>query len=483
MLQSMAGRLGAVEQFAQRVRGWPPTWKAIDVRCICFRQGGDWRNFLANLRLLSGKDSEYDPMELEYEDERFAVLQEIVDFSALDDLLDGFRHDRLKIRGRDVRLDCPEVGADQPRPYSYVTQLVERTWARQWHFVLGDFQTLVLEGNGQQIGSFIPQEEIDRASAAVTAHEKPFNGLDDVVRSLFYSSYGYQGPGLLANIIVCAPTYAHIETVEEIHGRTYDVSVIGPPSAKPSEFRLNVIMRPASGPPVRRTWPFTKRDAVPDREYLRMTKRVRFVDASFVETFLLRRGQRLDIASFYLATSGTPNPRFAAHLVYDPRGAKLGELLFPSGGRPKPDTFEVGISWLLFFCGFQTVLHGLRGGKVNDEIDCLAFVPLSRNVVAVECTTADLNPEKLIKLANRCSMLRYTLPEFKVLSMAVTPLEELTATETKTAGELGIAVLTRPDIEEVLKRAEANSAPSEIFQFFETKVPGSLDRYPRGPMF
>ncbi len=471
-----------MEQFADRVRAALPTWRAIDTRSICFHQGDDWRSILASIRLLPGRPDEYEPMELEYEGNHFAVLQEIADFSKLGELVEGLLHDRLRVRSRDARLDCPEPPTNQPRPYYYSMRLVERVWARQYHFVMSDFQTLVLQGSGQQIGSFVSQEELDRASVALTAHQKPFNGLDDVVQSLFYSGAEF-ARGSIATVTVSAPAYSHIEKIEEVRGRTYDITVMGPPSARPDEFRLNVIMRPASGPSIRRSMRFAKRDVASHGGYLRMKKRVQVVDAPFVEAFLVRGGEPVDLSSFYLPTSSTANPRLNAQLTFDPDGKKLTELLFPTGERPRADTFEIGISWLLFLCGFQTVSHGLHAGKLNDEVDCLAFVPLSRNVLAIECTTADLNPTKLVKFANRCSLLREALPDFEVLPMAATSVGQVTTTESKTAAELGIAVLTRPEIEEVLRRAGDNAAPSEIYQFFRTKVVGSFDRDPRSPVF
>jgi len=474
----MAVGVSAIEQFTDRVRSQPRTWGAIDIRSVSFCQDGEWRSILANVRLLAGEPREYGPMDLEYEDDRFAVLQEVVGFSNFGELMDGLLQNRLKIRGRDARLDCPEVPpGPQPRPYFYNTQLIDRTWARQRHLVLSDFQTLVLEGSGQQVGGFVPQEDLDRAAAAVTAYEKPFNGLGDVARSLFYSAVGYSPTGWLASMTVAAPAYARIEEIVEVSGGTFDVAVTGPPSAQPAEFSINVIMRPLSDPPIRRALPLTEADVSSHVGYLRMTKRVEFAQAPLVELFLLRGGRPVDLSSFYLPVPGTQNPRVAAQLTYDAEGAKLRELLFPRE-KPKSDAFEIGISWLLFLCGFQTALHGLRGGKLNEEIDCIAFVPLSRYAVAVECTTADLNPTKLVRLASRCSALKDALADFEILPIAVTSLERVTTTETKTAAELGIAVLARPDIEELLRRAAQNPAASEIYQYFSSKVPSSLSPDP-----
>jgi len=421
----VAENASAIEQFADRVRGQLRTWGAIDIRSLCFHQDDEWRSILANARLLAGDPHEYESIELQYEDDRFAVLQEIIGFANFDELVDGLLQNRLKIRGRDAKLDCPEGASGQARPYSYYTQLVDRTWAGQRHLVQSDFQTLVLEGSGQQIGGFVSRDEFDRASAVVTAHSKPFNGLGDVARSLFHSVNGDFAMGHIASMTVAAPAYARIEEIVEFSGRTYDVAVMGPPSAQPSEFSINLIMRPLSGQPVRRSLPLAEADVSSREGYLRMTKRVEFSEAPLVELFLVRGGKPVDLSSFYLPVAGTQNPRLTAQLTYDTEGAKLREFLFPRE-KSKSDAFEIGISWLLFLCGFQTVLHGLHGGKLNEEIDCIAFVPLSRHAVAVECTTADLNPTKLVKLASRCSVLKDALADFEILPIAVTSLERVT---------------------------------------------------------
>jgi len=303
-------------------------------------------------------------MEFMHKDDRFAITQEITGFSAFDSLMAGLNENCLGVGGLTVQLDSPYPSSGELTPYTFSTEVLQRRWARERTYVSCDFHTFLLEGHGRSVSEFVSQQDFERAGTIATASEVPFDGLGDIAKSLFFAGRDLDPRGFFAQVNVVAPAYSRIDSIEESSGRNFSVGVSGPPHSSFAEFRLNAITRSTWGPPVRQSFRFTEADVTRQVGYLRMLKGLQFADGQSVELFLLYRNEPIDRLSLFLPVRDTPNPRFIAHLVYDNDGTKLRELLFPKAGRPVRDTYETGVAWLLYLCGFQVVSHGLSFAKL-----------------------------------------------------------------------------------------------------------------------
>src|SRR6266566_9210409 len=85
-------------------------------------------------------------MEVTYDDDRFAILQEVVSFSFFQSLMDSVSENQLRIGGRVVRLDSPTPPEGRPTPYCYSFESVERRWARERNSMARDYKTLACCG-------------------------------------------------------------------------------------------------------------------------------------------------------------------------------------------------------------------------------------------------------------------------------------------------------------------------------------------------
>ena len=473
---TVAGTPDPIARFENRIHEWEGVWKSIDLRSVCFRQHGGWRNTLASIRLLAGGPEEYGAMDMTYHDDRFAVLQEISDIGSFDDFIDDLRANQLRIGDQTIRLDCP-VPPVQPggqlSPYGYTFEPQPRRWARTMNYVATDYLTFVLQGRGRQVGEFVTTEDHEHASRALFAHERPYEGFPDVMRSLFSVTYNLELPGMAAMLTVLAPSYAKIESSEQIDGKHLSVRVQGPPRSDASAFRVNSIMRGLDGSAERLSLEFTEEHRVDSPGYARFDRNVELASTPLVDLFLIYRGEHVDELRLVLPIRDTPNPRLLAHLAFDDQGAKLREYLFPetpkaSGG------FEMAVAWLFHFCGFEVVSYGVPPAKLDEEIDLLAFMPFAKAVMSLECKASELKTDKLVLLANRRDKLKAALPDHDIMAAAVTALDHATEPERREARGLDISILTRNEMEEILTMAERHASAQEVMEYVRRKVPSSL---------
>jgi hypothetical protein len=468
-------QLSHITRFEDRVKEWQGVWGTIDLRSICFQQTDGWRNAIATVRLLAGEPTEYQAMEMTYQDERFAVVQEIADIAKLDDFIGGLQENQLRIGDRAIRLDCPVPPAKpggQVTAYNYGFESQPRRWARGMNYVATDYLTFVLQGRGRQVAEFVATEDSDYGSRVLFGNERPFEGFSDLMRTLFAVTYDFDLPGMPAMLTVLAPSYARIESAEQIDGQNLSVRIQGPPQSGASSFRLNSIMRALDGSAQRSSLEFTNAQRIDAPGYARFVTKVRLARAPLVDIFLLFRGERVDEMRLVLPIRDTPNPRLVAHLLFDDEGEKLRAYLFPE--TPKASAgFQMAVSWLLHFCGFEVASYGVPPAKLNDEIDLLAFVPFTKAVMCIECKATELKTDKLVLLANRWAKLKAALADYDIVAAAATALDHATEPEQKQARGLNISILTKIELEEMLTMAQRHASAQEIMEYVRRKVPSS----------
>src|SRR2546427_5408391 len=472
----VATTVDPISRFAKRIEEWQGVWRSIDLRSICFRQDDGWRNALAHIQLLAGKPVEYKIMDLTYNGEGFAVLHKIADIRRFSEFVSDLRAGRLRIGGRTIRIDCPVPSAqpgEQVSAYNYAFEAVPRRWAGTRDHVAADYFTLVLQGRGRQVAEYVTTEDYEQASRVLFSNRRPYEGFPDVMRSLFSVTYNYELPGMAAMLTVVAPSYARIESVQQIDGSQLAVRVQGPPGSSASAFKLNSIMRRRDGSAARASVELAEMDRVDSPGYARFTKDVKLSGAPLVDLFLIYRDENVDERRLVLPTRDTPNPRIIAHLAFDDDATKLREYLFPE--TPKASAgFEIAVSWLFHFCGFGVVSYGVQHAKLDAEIDFVAFVPLSRAVMCVECKASELKTDKLVLLANRRDKLKAALPDHDVVTAAVTALDHATEPERREARSLDISILTKIELEEMLAMAERHASAQEVMEYVRRKVPSML---------
>jgi hypothetical protein len=171
------------------------------------------------------------------------------------------------------------------------------------------------------------------------------------------------------------------------------------------------------------------------------------------------------------------NPRHAVHQVFDEDLQVLKKLLL----KPELDkeyVFEGAISTLLTLLGFSVSNYG-RIPKLQKGPDIIAIAP-SGHIGVVECTLGILSAnDKLAKLVQRTKLITEKLAEagygqLQIQPVIVTslPKDEVTA-DLATAGEHGIAVVCRENLEGALNQVSLPPHADQIFQDAKKLVPSS----------
>jgi hypothetical protein len=163
------------------------------------------------------------------------------------------------------------------------------------------------------------------------------------------------------------------------------------------------------------------------------------------------------------------NARRAAYEAFDPRLETLKSII-PGGpvrGRDARD-LESAIAWILWMLGFS-VVHLGSTTRMQDAADLLATTP-SGHIAVIECTTGLLKAEnKLALLFDRSQAVRRALDasgarHLRILTVMVTsqPRSDIEV-EIEPAERLGILVLARENLDQVINRTLIPPNPEQIF--------------------
>lgn len=169
--------------------------------------------------------------------------------------------------------------------------------------------------------------------------------------------------------------------------------------------------------------------------------------------------------------SALPNARRAAYGTFDKNLEVLEDMLFEKKARRKDPQrdFETGMANLLYIVGFAAVNLG-GTPRIQDAADILCSTP-SGHYALVECTL--LQPDrddKLSKLYTRTQTLRSELDRQglqgrRLIPVIVTALRhaDVPQTEIDKARGLGIALLTREDLESAMQRSMFGEVAEVIY--------------------
>jgi len=178
------------------------------------------------------------------------------------------------------------------------------------------------------------------------------------------------------------------------------------------------------------------------------------------------------------------NSRHAIHEVFDQDQELLRRMLF-APETDKPYAFEGAVSVLLNLLGFSVSNYG-RIPKLQKGPDIVAVTPLG-HVAVVECTVGLLNEnDKLAKLVQRTKLVKAKLAQagygrLEVQPIVVTPLsrDEVVA-DVETAGEHGIAVVCKGDLEQMVRQVALPPNADRLFADSRRLVPRSNPSLPFG---
>jgi hypothetical protein len=177
------------------------------------------------------------------------------------------------------------------------------------------------------------------------------------------------------------------------------------------------------------------------------------------------------------------NSRRVVVETFDPGLAILSEFMARSRGKSyDARDLEVAVAWMFWMLGFGTIQLGSTA-RTQDFSDIVLITPQG-HLSIVECTTGLLKAEnKLAKLISRHAILRARLDQsnsghLKLLPIMVStlPRAELQA-DLEQAERLGVLVLAREQIDQILPRTVITNNADELFQEAENRVKSAQEAF------
>ncbi len=472
------------DQFMDLLRTYHGAWHSVDIRAIALFALDKWINLGTRL-VLSKKPVPYDRSDAQRLSASLGLFREVHPLDTLTDLLSQLETGTLPISGNVIHYGKIENNEVKASTLHFSVSIHHRT--DRWAGPGLQFPTILLQGWGEHLHNLLHsypgapgREHIDWSLRSLAA---PYDGLDDLFVTYLEVPKPTWGHALEASLIeVVAPIQARLSGECSFHGGTASIVIEAIGAWNPTDLSIGVI---AVGEPVTRaSHAFTDDECTISDGGLRAKKTLEFNHSTSIIIFLRVMGHSIDTITLRDPIALLGNPRIRAYTHFDPELSTLREFLDAKGKRPQED-FEIAVALLLHFCGFNVALYG-RVGKIEAEIDLIAFSPASIHVIAAECTTGDIDVnQKLTKLSRRVMDLRKTLPDFAVVPVLVTALDnaKITRTDLQKATNEGIGVAASEELKELLDLAGQQKPVNEVRAYLAGLIENqrSLFRDETGP--
>lgn len=184
---------------------------------------------------------------------------------------------------------------------------------------------------------------------------------------------------------------------------------------------------------------------------------------------------------FITDPSTSQNARRVVIETFDPGLAILTEFMATSRGKNyDARDLEVAVAWMFWMLGFSTIHLGSTA-RTQDFSDVILITPQGHFAI-IECTTGLLKAEnKLAKLVARHASLRSRLDQSNNEHIKLLPIMVSTRSRTELqadleqADRLGVLVLAREQLDQIVPRTMVRNDPDELFQDAERLLKSAQD--------
>lgn len=469
-----SSRNDQLDLFINRIKSLGPIYPRAEVRFLAYRPDDEWHCSLGSMTLGSGPPPGF-PKSAVYEFGRFKVGRVTIQLRSLDGMATRLRRGLVPLPSMRILLSSPRLEAvprEQRSSYSV-------SWSKfdippdSAGGVRYDAQSpRRFELGGQWMMWQTPEDGERWASLPdfIASCPEPYRNRDEFTRLFlnFQQDTQYFGQG---RFVVSAPIPGSFDLPLEPTASDLVVRLSVPKGSVPRDFRLGALLV-ADGRAYRRSMQLRAKGRSA-RPPLQMERKLRTEDCLSAHLWLTYRGLLVGATSVVLPKAVEMNPRLAAFQFFDPEFAKISDFIHDTAQENFANRFEIAIGWLLGLAGFVTVYTGARPTQLSaDEIDYLAFVPKSREVMTVEVTiAAPSEKDKMGKLRTRTDGIIGKLPGHDVLPVLFTAKTDLHAAEVKMADDFGIVLVNMPMIDELLNKILSDSGPKAVFDDWARLLP------------
>ncbi len=470
--------MNQIEKFKEIINKYLDGWQSIDIRSVSFPAYNKWIS-LATRIILSEKSTRHAISSETFPDcDHIKILREIRNISDLDDILRQIESGILTVTRQEIHLGRIEGNEIKNNlGFSFHVQRKHYHWLNPQPevpslitlYATGDQIHNVLHHGPDAIGS----DELDWELRSLKI---PYDGLNDLLGSFLDIPRQHSRSRVIESTVVYinAPIKLRFLDTSTLSKGKFSILVESIGYKKLNDVTVGIVGSTDAGTIYRGSHEFSARDWKPDDKCTVACKEVNVKDLTSASLFLSFRGNVIDNIILHDESALLQNPRILAYSHFDKNIEKLKAYLIGKGKEPSND-FEKGVALLLHLCGFNSALYGQLGG-IQEEIDIIAFVPNSNDVIAVECTIKDLDANgKMTKFSRRIKELPDELNDYNLLPLLFTALERknISPTELDSARTERIGVAAAEDIQELLTMAVAQKGIEEIMVYLRGLLPES----------
>jgi hypothetical protein len=472
-----------LEKFQTAIQPYYDGWKSIDIRSICILAYKKWVNL--GTRLILSEESVKSPPQGELLPvfPNFSAFHEVREIKELDSLLSQIEQGILTVTGKEIHIGKIVNNNVVVEPSAFWFYTNRRS--SRWPSIDFEFPTIVVGKRGESINNLlhnhaeaIGQEYLDWQLRSL---EFPYDGLDDLLISFLEVPKPSWGRVVESSLVeVIAPIRLRLGDGCKLYKGKLDIYVEAVSYEKLDDITIGLI-EIGNNSQRRSSHVLTKTDCKKVENRFIMHKKMSVDEAYSVIVFLRFRDNALDMRVIVDPSLLLKNPRILAYSHFDENLNVLKDYLEGKGKGPLKE-FEIGVDLLLHFCGFNVGYYG-QIKRIQEEIDLVAFVPTSNHIIAVECTTKDLDVnEKLSKFSRRVKELQERLVKFSTIPLIFTALEraKISKSDLKKARAERIGVVAAEEVQRLLEMAGQQRQPNEILVYLQSLLPGLEESFFKG---
>lgn len=460
-----------IDKFREAISPYRDGWQSIDIRTVCFLAYEKWVSIGTRIVLSqSAVESPTDQAMLPAMP-NLGALHEVRDIAELDALLDQIQAGTLRASDKEIHFGTIEGNEVKVAPPNFQLQQARRGE----NYFQVEYPYISLVHWGQGLHNLLHNHEQapthDEIDWKLRSLKTPYNGLEDLLINFLGIPRPAYGGVQSALTEVVASLGIRLGNKSTLSNGKLSVHMQGISTQNLEHVSLGILALSGISPVNRIAYDLTRDDwkGSPGTAH----KEISIENASSAVIFLSYKGNALDMQTVNDPAVLLKNLRILAYDHFDQDLSVLNDYLIGKG-RDQSTDFEIGVGLLFHFCGFNVGPYGrvkaLQSKSIQEEIDHIVFAPSGSHVIAIECTTKDLDINgKLSKFSRRVKELRDLLPAVSVIPLVCTPLSQamIPKSDNEKASKEQIGVVAAEGIQAILEMAGQNKNPVEILEFLK----------------
>ena len=451
-------------------------WKSIEIRGVAVRLQNKW----VALEIAVGlSEKSLEEHVLEQNDLGIPWLKIIhhrVDIAALPNILRGF--EKRVVDVGEIIYITTTMEPEKEHALSFWFRKFEKQ-----HYQFRSFSpAIILQSTFAvaEILSKLPEYSSDNGrffDDQFKMSKVPYNGRGDFLGAFLGEKQAQTGPSEMGRITLFGDLALKFTRECCLSQNSVVLGLAHHKGLNVSEINIGVIGYADEVPVIRNNYPMTEFQTTTINKNISIKIPLTYhSQITAADIFLIFRDEVVSSIKLNDAVTVVTNKKMSLYEKFDKDLRALKDQLLSDDA----SRFEAGIALVMHFGGFDTAGYGLIKGKkgitgIQEEIDIVAFANL-KHIIAIECTTKDINSsDKISKFSRKIKEVNELLPEYSIMPFIFTGLElqKISATDLDKAKKERIGILAIEDIQGLLSLVSKNKPMPDVLAYFKKYTPPS----------